>query len=272
MGLINKVVFDDIDSSDYDVYIAGDGAYNAPARRGEMITIPGRNGTLFMDEDAFENIEVSYPAFIGEFDESTFSTKLRNYRSALSSKKTYARISDTYHPDEFRLGVFHSGLEAEPKQYMRAGEFSIVFDCKPQRFLTSGEIERTYTAASNTLTNPTDFDALPLMKITGNGTITIGNYQVAVSGNLGTFWLDCELMEAYIPADDIQLWTDQYGDIMLDEHGFYLEFANGYVYPASVLQYVVFANHEFPRIVPGLNAVDLDGITELVVIPRWWML
>ena len=272
MGLLNKVIFDDVDSSDYNVFISGDGAYNAPARRGEMITIPGRNGSLFMEEDAFENIEVTYPAFIGEQNKASFRDILRNYRSALSSKKTYCRIEDTYHPDEFRLGVFHSGVETEPKLYTTAGDFSIVFDCKPERFLKSGEIEHTYTLSSNTITNPTLFDALPLMKITGNGTITIGNYQVDVTGNVGSFWLDSELMEAYIPADEVQDWTDEYGNIITDEHGFYLEFANGYVYPASVLQYVVFANHEFPKIVPGVNAVDLSGITELVVIPRWWML
>ena len=115
MGLLNKVIFDDVDSSDYGVFISGDGAYNAPARRGEMVTIPGRNGTLFMEEDAFENITVTYPAFIGEDNESAFSDKLRNYRSALSSKKTYCKITDTYHPDEFRLGVFHSGVDTEPQ-------------------------------------------------------------------------------------------------------------------------------------------------------------
>ena len=272
MGLMNKVVFDDIDSSDYDVYIAGDGAYNAPARRGEMVTIPGRNGTLFMDEDSFENIDVTYPAFIGEFNESTFSTKLRNYRSALSSKKTYSRITDTYHPDEFRLGVFRSGIETDPKHYTRAGQFSITFDCKPQRFLLSGEIPRTYNTGSGTIENPTPFNAAPLIKITGDGIITIGDYQVEVSGNMGTFWLDSELMEAYIPADELQDWTDEYGDIITDEHGFYLQFANGYVYPASMLQYVVFANHLFPMIVPGIQAVDLTDITEIVIIPRWWML
>ena len=272
MGILNRVVFDDINSADYNVYIAGDGAYNAPARKGEMITIPGRNGTLFMDEDAFENIEVTYPAFIGETDETTFSTILRNYRSALSSKKTYCRLSDTYHPDEFRLGVFHAGVETDPKQYTRAGNFSITFDCKPQRFLVSGEESFVYNTPSGTITNPTPFDALPLIKITGNGTITIGDYQVYVSNNPGTFWLDSELMEAYIPADELVLFTDELGDIVTDEHGFYLEFANGLVYPASMLQYVVFKDHLFPRVVPGTQTVDLVDITEIEIIPRWWML
>lgn len=139
MGLLNKVIFDDIDSSDFNVFIAGDGAYNSPARRGEMITIPGRNGTLFLEEDAFENIEVRYPAFIGESDETEFRNILRNYRSALSSKKTYKRLTDTYHPDEYRLGVFHSGVETSPELYTTAGQFTLIFDCKPQRFLLSGE-------------------------------------------------------------------------------------------------------------------------------------
>ena len=271
MGLINTLTFDGLNSADYDVFIAGDGAFDSPERRGEMVTIPGRNGTLFIDEDSFENITVTYPAFIGEKSHDKFRTKLRDLRSDFGARKTYKKLTDTYNPDEFRLAVFHNGIETDPKCNVRAGSFNISFDCKPQRFLNSGEIPVTYTA-NGEITNPTPFAASPLLKVTGNGLITIGDYQVSVTGNEGTFWIDSELMEAYIPAAEVYKWTDEGEEIITDEHGFDLEFANGLVYPANMLKYVTFKNHLFPKIEPGIQPVELSGITELVIIPRWWLL
>ena len=58
MGLLNHLTYDGVDSSSFGVFISGDGVFDAPARRGEMISIPGRNGSLFMDEGVFENITV----------------------------------------------------------------------------------------------------------------------------------------------------------------------------------------------------------------------
>ena len=88
MGLIQTLTFDGLDSSDYGVYLAGDGAFNSPERRGEMITIPGRNGTLFMGEDAFDNITVTYPAFIGTKSRLDFRTQLRSLRTDFSARTT----------------------------------------------------------------------------------------------------------------------------------------------------------------------------------------
>lgn len=271
MGLLNYLTFGAVDTRDYGVYIAGDGAYNAPARRGEMVTIPGRNGAVFVGEDSFENIEVTYPAFIGTKDEAVFSTKLRNLRSALSANKTYTRLEDTYHPDEFRLGVFHAGIETDPTYYTRAGAFDLTFDCKPQRFLKSGENPVIFTS-SGTIVNPTPFAASPLLKVTGNGVINIGDYQVSISGATVPFWIDTEIMETYIPASEVYNFTDEENEDIVDEHGFILTFADGYVTPHNMWQYVTFKNHEFPKIQPGSQTVDVVGLTELIIVPRWWML
>ena len=103
MGLLNHLIYDGVDSSGFGVFISGDGVFDAPARRGEMISIPGRNGSLFMDEGVFENITVEYPAFIGTGYEALFRQKLGDLRSAMTSRGNYKRLTDTYHPDEFRL-------------------------------------------------------------------------------------------------------------------------------------------------------------------------
>jgi len=265
-----ELLFNGMEAADYGVRIAGEGAYNAPARRGEMVTIPGRNGTLFVDEDSFENIEVTYPAFIGTKDARLFATRLRKLRSDFSAVKTYARLEDKYHPDEFRMGVFHAGVETDPKYYTRAGEFDLTFDCKPHRFLKSGEVPVKFSALGN-IENPTPFTARPLLMVDGNGQFSIGDYQVSVSGSDEPFWIDTELMEAYVPAGDTYRFTDENNVDMTDEHGFILTFADGYVTPKNMLQYVTFKNHEFPMIEPGIQPVEVSGLT-LTIVPRWWML
>lgn len=268
----NKLIFDGIDTSAFDVFIAGEGAYNSPERRGEMITIPGRNGTLFIDEDSFENIEVKYPAFMGTFDQEVFRTQLRELRSQFGARRTYKRLEDTYHPDEFRLAVFHSAIEAEPAFFNRAGEFELTFDCKPQRFLKSGEEAIVYMTDGE-IENPTPFAAKPLLHVDGYGVITIGDYQIAVAENDTPFWIDTELMQAYIPAAELYDWTDESDATMTDEHGFTIEFANGPVTPRNMNEYVIFKDHNYPLIVPGVQAVEIsDTINGLIIVPRWWML
>ena len=135
----NYLTFDGISTADYGVEISGEGVFDAPARVYEMIEIPGRNGALAIDQGRYENAVVTYPAYNYEADLSTFAQRLSDLRNALGSRTGYKRLTDTFHPDEYRLGIFKSGLEVKPVKYNTASEFDITFDCKPQRFLTSGE-------------------------------------------------------------------------------------------------------------------------------------
>ena len=176
-GAIYKALsFDGTSSRNYGVYITGEAVYNAPERDVEMITIPGRNGTFAMDKGRFENITVSYPASIAASTEADYRQALSDFRNFLCSKKGYVRLSDDYNPDEYRMAVYKSGLEVTTAQ-LRAGEFDIVFECKPQRFLTSGETAAT-VANNGTLTNPTAFDASPTLQVTGYGNITANGYGI----------------------------------------------------------------------------------------------
>lgn len=145
MAEYNSFTYDGITSSDFGVYIGGEKTFDAPALRGQSIEIPGRNGNVFISSDSYENVELVYPSFNFEPDLETFRSKLAKLRNALSSRASYKRLTDTLHPDEFRMAVFRDGFEAKPIKYNTAAEFDIVFDCKPQRFLKSGEIPVEYT-------------------------------------------------------------------------------------------------------------------------------
>ena len=139
MAVFKSLTFDNENSLDYGVYITGEAVYNAPARAMEMVSVPGRNGAFPLDQGRFENISVKYPA--GAFGETQteFASNIMKFRNVLASRYRYVRLSDDYNTDEFRLGMYRSGLETKPVSMSRAGEFDIIFDCKPQRFLVSGE-------------------------------------------------------------------------------------------------------------------------------------
>ena len=271
MGLLNKLIFDGVDSSDFGVFISGEGAFDAPARRGEMISIPGRNGSLFMDEGVFENITVEYPAFIGTSYKEIFRTKLGDLRSALTSRGNYKRLTDTYHPDEFRLGVYREGLEVDPQYLTRAGGFTLKFDCKPQRYLKIGEDPIVLTEGA-LINNPTLVYAKPLLKVIGNGTVKIEPYEFIISGNDGEIWIDSEIMESYKLVHTLYDLTDEELDVIQDENGVDIEVSKEAT-PANMEAYIQFINYGYPQIKPGDVPVWISsGIEELTIIPRWWRL
>ena len=171
--------FGDISSKDYGVYISGDGVFNAPEKDVEMISIPGRSGSFALDHGRWLNIELAYPSGLFGSDETDFAQAISDLRNALASKKGYQILEDDYHPGEFRQAIYHSGLEVTPAQ-LKAGEFTITFDCKPQRWLTSGQDEITVTSGDE-ITNPTLFPASPMLMLDGIGDVNIGDYTITVN-------------------------------------------------------------------------------------------
>ena len=177
-AMYKSLTFDNKTSREFGVYITGKAVYNAPEREVEMITIPGRNGQFALDHGRFENITVSYPASIAADTEADFISAISEFRNFLCSKKGYCRLSDDYNPNEYRMAVYKSGLEVDPTM-LRAGEFTITFDCKPQRFLTSGETAVS-VASGGTLSNPTLFESSPLLEVAGYGTITFDDKDIEI--------------------------------------------------------------------------------------------
>lgn len=189
-AIFKSLRFDGIDSREFGVYITGEAVYNAPERDVEMITIPGRNGDYALDKGRFKNITVTYPAGLMQGSAEDFKQAISDFRNALGSRIGYQRLEDDYHPDEYRLAVYKSGLDVTPADF-QAGEFSITFECKPQRFLTAGETLTAITSGA-TLANPTLFEAAPLIEAEGYG-------QIDLAG--------AELQVANVPLGNVVLWN-----------------------------------------------------------------
>lgn len=179
VGTFNSLMFGGIDSASYGIYIGGDSVFDAPARVVEAVSVPGRNGDVIIDQGRYENIKVEYPAGTFGEDQADFRLKLRQFINALKSQMGYQRLSDTYHPDEYRMGIFIDAVEVDPVHINTAGQFKLVFYCKPQRFLISGET-KTEVASGNDIVNPTLFDAKPLIIAEGTGKINIGGHPISI--------------------------------------------------------------------------------------------
>ena len=179
MSIFKSLNFGGRQSIDFGVQITGEGVYDSPERDVELIEIPGRNGEYVIDNGRYRNITVTYPASLARPDQGGFSERMSDFRNWLSSRIGYQRLEDEYNLDEFRLGVYTGGLEVSPTAGGRAGGFNLSFNCKPQRFLKSGEVNQPI-ADGGTIFNPTEFDSQPLIEVEGTGDIGVGEYPISI--------------------------------------------------------------------------------------------
>lgn len=233
--MINHILYDNKDLADYGLYISGHGTFNAPARKVSVIEIPGRNGSLTLDDGNYNNIEVKYISFIPE----GMKLNTEGLRNFLLSKSSYRRLEDTFHPDEFRMARYVSGIEYEPSQMHVAASTELVFDCKPQRYLKAGEQTITLTAAGH-IYNSEEMAALPLIRAYGTGSFSINGNTVTIGSGAAYTDIDCETQEAYTGT------TSRNSAVTL---------SNG-----------------FPSLIPGDNSITITSLTSIVITPRWWRL
>lgn len=171
------LVYNGISSRDYGVWISGSGTYNKPMRRVEKYTIPGRSGALVVDENAFENVTVAYPAFIARGFESRFN----DFMAAMYSANGYARLEDNYDNDHYRLAVFNGAIEPEVGTLNRSGRFTLEFDCMPQRWFREDAKVQVYGYGSE---NSNGTKIIPKSFYTAKPQIFIQKYSSAVSNPL----------------------------------------------------------------------------------------
>lgn len=191
----------------YGVYISGQGVFGAPERDYTFYDVKGRDGDLVSLKTKLKNMTVSYKCGIV----NNFDTNLAGLRAFLLTRIGYVKINDDYHPNEYRMGVYTGPLEPSVSDTNDSGEFTLTFNCKPQRWLDSGDTFNVFTSFPATITNPTLFDSKPFIRVTGSGTIRFGvvsgrEWYLSIATNSLTYVdIDCETMEAYDNAGNNKL-------------------------------------------------------------------
>ena len=243
MGVI---IYNGRSSKDYHIQVETPPGYDIPKRDIEYVHIPGRNGDVLFDRGSYENIDRSYEISFGD-PNLQFQDMANNLSVWLHSTNTYAKLEDSYDPQHYRMAIYLNDLSVE-NILSHGGKAEIVFSCKPNRYLKSGDQVTTFTSSGH-LKNPTEFDSLPILKIygTGAGTVNIGDYRVSASSIGGELIIDSYIQDAY---------------------GF--DGSKNLVNKNSVIT----LNGSFPKFKKNsLSTVSFTGgVTKVEVTPRWWTL
>lgn len=232
MGVI---IFNNKSSADCRIQVAHPPGYAYPERDYTITHIPGRNGDIIQDNGCYKNVERTYEVSFDALNED-FATYANAVSAWLHSATGYARLEDSYEPNYYRMATYQESNIFE-NLYNQAGTATIVFECKPQRFLKTGD--NTITIQNSlTIMNPTGFEAYPLFKVTGtSGVLTVNGNSITFSSIDDFVMLDCELQDAY--KENINKNSTISGT--------------------------------FPGLKPGSNTISwTGGITSVTMKPRWW--
>lgn len=266
-----KLIFGGVDSSEYGIYITGEAVYNAPERDVEFIEVPGRNGSVAMDKGRYKNITVTYPAGTFGKNQEDFREALSAFRNAILSQKGYQRLEDTYHPEEYRMGVYAAGLEVSPASRGKAGQFDLSFVCKPQRFLSIGDYPIP-VEWGDVLENPTQFSSKPLLEVEGDGYIEFGESSVVLYDvPIGNIKLDGNYDSGMTHSTDWSCAT--YQTDVLDDTKFndgdtiHVGESRYYCYVVTAKPYTLFdPSSGSGTITPTSRSCSLDGNNPRIVI------
>ena len=232
MGVI---IFNNKSSADCRIQVAHPPGYAYPERDYTITHIPGRNGDIIQDNGCYKNVERTYEVSFDVPNED-FATYANTVSAWLHSTTGYARLEDSYEPNYYRMATYQESNIFE-NLYNQAGTATIVFECKPQRFLKTGDNIITIQN-SLTIMNPTGFEAYPLFKVTGtSGVLTVNGNSITFSSIDNFVMLDCELQDAY--KENINKNSTISGT--------------------------------FPVLKTGSNTISwTGGISSVTMKPRWW--
>lgn len=230
--------FDRIRCDTFGVRLQSPVTFDAPVPRVNTVTVAGRNGDLKFFDGSYENVIGNANCFA--LEESRVDEALNAISKWMFTSFGYHRLETSNEPDYFRLANLSAGLNNDIRRRILA-PFTLSFDCKPQKFLKSGERTKIITKSGTVIRNQ-GFPAKPLITIYGSGTakLQIGDYPVEINTLTDRMTLDCDTQNAYKgPTNE-----------------------NMHIHADS-----------FPILDMGENEISwTGGIERVEIVPRWWTL
>lgn len=240
----NGFQFGDYHTKDFGAKVEWYPPRTIPARKGETISIPGRNGNLHIFQNAYESYTQYYDIY---FNAGELVTMEATHKIAawLTAEAGYQILRDRYDIGHFRKAIFLGPMDIENilNQY---GRCRVSFECAPQSYLDVGEEIKTFSE-SGTLDNPTKYEALPEITVYGSaaGTVNIGDMSVEILRITEPIILDSEMQDAYSKPGE----------------------------GAAVNRNNDIKANDFPVIKPGTTNISFSGgIEKIEIKPRWWEL
>ena len=224
-------------SSDFGMVIAEAPTFERPTRKQNAYDIPGRNGAVIIQQNAWNDVTRSYKVWLTKTGEEDLATCVSNLEAWLNSKNGYQRLEDNFEPEIYRLAYYGGGVNVS-NNLTQYGEATLNFVCRAERFYKDAEHPIGVTNGDK-LNNPTRFASKPLIHIEGSGTVTIAFGGATMSATITDYInIDCETMNAYrLPAENM----------------------NNKI------------SGNFPTLLPGINLIATTGtVTKVEITPRYF--
>lgn len=128
---LHSFTYNGVNFANLGLYIKKHNSYDSPARSVTKINVPGRNGTIIIDNGNYENINVSYDCRLlplkneySGFEEQTAAVKAALYTDV----GNYHTLTDTY--GKSHIAAFTAALNF--KEVVKGSlDVTVTFDCKP---------------------------------------------------------------------------------------------------------------------------------------------
>ena len=246
------IVYNGESSADYGMVVSEAPEFERPRRKQTVFSVPGRNGDVVYQEDAWDDVVRSYSVWLSRSKTVDLAKTVNAFSAWLNSQKGYLRLEDSFETDIFRLAYYSGGNDIS-NELMQYGETKLTFTCRPERFLKEGAepIRCELDNQAKTFFNPTRFTAKPLIKI-GFSSGTYSNY--------GVVWNPTTTLTPLFKLNGTFS-----GIITIDSE------TQDVIGPAGENLNSCFEG-EFPMFTPGqiYFKADTTSLTSLEVIPRYF--
>lgn len=233
--MLDNFWLDGVSAADHGIVMQREIEFEAAEARVEKVSVPGGNGDVLYFDGSFSNVKGTATCYCLDMDVSRVLAQLNSW---LLKSAVYCRLETLHEPQIYREARLVRGANLSARMN-RINGFTLEFDCKPQKFLKSGEYARTFTGAS-VLFNETSFDALPVITVhgSGSGTLTVNGTTLTLD-DCDEVVLDCERHRATRGTTNMNSTV----------HG------------------------EYIKLSAGANAISFSGgVTSVTIKPRWWTL
>ena len=245
---MGEIVFNGVSSTSLGLVVERVPNMDRPERKYDRYSVPGRNGDIFVMQDAWENVEQSYDIWWEDSISATVAEGGYTLSEWLFGTSDYATLTDDFDPDHYRKAVFLGPYDVE-NTMQKLGRARITFDCDPRRFLNSGLNWININSGAYTyITNPTPFVAKPVVELEDS---TATGHQIKVENGADA--------SALIIAAGV-------GSFIADSSRESITYSDGTPAFASV-------SGTYPTLWPGENELIIYGYFDSAKIqPNWWTL
>ena len=103
------IVYGGESSADFGMVIAEPPVFERAVRKQTIYKIPGRNGAVIIQQDAWEDVNRTYKVWLAKDPQLDLVDQINALEAWLNSSAGYQRLEDSFEPNTFRLAYYSSG-------------------------------------------------------------------------------------------------------------------------------------------------------------------